>query len=166
MPIFGEYKTVEQISIAEEPRHITTVWKARKSGPPDGQFYAVKCYSPRPGRIATGQPEDARQLDQSLAFLEGIQRLKRARTGGTNCVAAVHAFGTAPEGAWFVTDYCERGTLKEYIDLRGRVDSETLRQVVYSAFTGCLAMRRAAGGKTHGNLKPSNMLLPGKPCPL
>ena len=166
MPIFGEYETVEQISITEEPRHVTTVWMARKSGPPDGRSYAVKCYAPRPGRIATGQPEDALQQDQSLTFLEGTKQLKRARTGGASCLALVHAFGFAPEGAWYVTDYYERGTLKEYIDLQGRVDSEALRQVVYSVTTGCLAMKRLGGGKTHGNLKPSNMLLAGKPCPL
>ena len=166
MPIFGEYETVEQISITEEPRHVTTVWMARKSGPPDGRSYAVKCYAPRPGRVATGQPEDALQQDQSLTFLEGIKQLKRARTGGASCLALVHAFGFAPEGAWYVTDYYERGTLKEYIDLQGWVDSEALRQVVYSVTTGCLAMKRLGGGKTHGNLKPSNMLLAGKPCPL
>ena len=166
MPIFGEYETVEQISITEEPRHVTTVWMARKSGPPDGRSYAVKCYAPRPGRVATGQPEDALQQDQSLTFLEGIKQLKRARTGGASCLALVHAFGFAPEGAWYVTDYYERGTLKEYIDLQGWVDSEALRQVVYSVTTGCLAMKQLGGGKTHGNLKPSNMLLAGKPCPL
>jgi sporulation protein YlmC with PRC-barrel domain len=166
MPIFGEYETIEQISITEEPHHVTTVWKARKSGPPDGRLYAVKCYAPRPGRIITGQPEDARQLDRSLTFLEGIKRLKRAHTGGASCVAAVHAFGLASEGTWFVTDYYERGTLKEYIQLQGRMDSEALRQVVYRVITGCLAMQRSGGGKTHGNLKPSNMLLAGKPCSL
>ena len=116
MPIFGEYETVEQISITEESRHVTIVWKARKSGPPDGRFYAVKCYAPRPGRVATGQPEDALQQDQSLTFLEGIKQLKRARTGGASCLALVHAFGFAPEGAWYVTDYYERGSTKLCFD--------------------------------------------------
>jgi sporulation protein YlmC with PRC-barrel domain len=166
MPIFGEYETVEQISVTEEPRLVTTVWKARKSGGTDGRWYVIKCYASLPGRITSGQPQDVLQQDWSLNFLEGIKRLKRARTGEASCLAPVHAFGLTPEGAWFATDYYERRTLKEYIDLRGRVDSEALRQVLYRVITGCLAIKQSGEGKTHGNLKPSNVLLAGKPCPL
>jgi sporulation protein YlmC with PRC-barrel domain/serine/threonine protein kinase len=164
MPHFGEYETVEQISISEEPRHVTTVWKALKSGPPDGRVYAIKCYAPRPGRITTGQPEEALQQDRALSFLEGIKQLKKAHQEGAG-VVPLHAFGLAPEGAWYVTDYYQRGTLKEYIDRKGSVDSETLRHVVYSVVAACQALQRSRG-RSHGNLKPSNVLLAGNPRPL
>ena len=165
MPQFGEYETVEQISIVEESRHVTTVWKARKTGPPDGRLYFVKCYSPRRDRITSGQPDEMLQRDRALNFLEGIKQLKKTQHEGGG-VAAVHALGLTPEGAWFVTDYYGRGTLKDYIDRKGDVDSAALRHVVYSVVAGCLALKRSRGGKSHGNLKPSNVLLAGKPCPL
>ncbi len=166
MPLFGEFETVQQISITEEPRFVTTVWKARKSGGTDGRFYVIKCYAPRPGRMTPGQPQEVLEQDWSLSFLDGIKRLKRAHAGDASCLAPVHAFGVTPEGAWFATDYYERSTLKEYIDLLGRVNSEALRQVVCSVVTGCLAIKHSSEGKAHGNLKPSNVLLAGKPCPL
>jgi tetratricopeptide (TPR) repeat protein len=166
MPRFGEYETIEQLSVAEEPHHFTTVWKGRRSGASDGSFYAVKCYAPRPDRIGTGQPKDAPEQDRALSFLDGIKRLKKAYYGEGGCVAPVHAFGLAPEGAWFATDFYERGTLKGYIDRQGRVDEEALRHVVRSVVTGCLALKRSCGGQSHGNLKPSNILLAGRQGPL
>jgi sporulation protein YlmC with PRC-barrel domain len=164
MPQFGEYETVEQVSIIEDPRFVTTVWKAWKTGVRD-RLCAVKCYAPRRGRTPAPQPDDKLQQDHGLTYIEGIKQLKKAQSEG-GPLTPVHAFGLAPEGAWYVTDYCDRGTLREYIDRKGDVDHPTLRYVVYRIVTGCLALRRARGGKSHGNLKLTNVLLSGPPNPL
>ena len=163
MPVFGEYETFgEPIAVTEERGHTSTVWQARLSGSKDGKAFAIKCYLPRPRRPKPGEPEDTLDKDRGLEFLEAIKQLKKAHTDGGRCLSSIHAFGIAPEGAWYVTDFYPGKTLKELIIRRGKVDSAALRHVVRSVVTACLALKRSRG-YSHGNLKPANVFLVGSP---
>src|SRR5437773_3010428 len=166
MPTFGDYETVgEPVATRNERGHVSTVWQARKSGASGGRLYAIKCYAPRRRKPKEGQPEDALDEDRVLEFLEGIKQLKKAHSEGGRCLPPIHAFGIADTGAWYVTDFYPRNTLKACIGRRGGVDSAAVRQVVYSVVTGCLALKRSRG-YSHGNLKSGNVFLVGKPRPL
>jgi len=161
MPFFGEYETVgEPMAVAKESGHVTTVWKARKCGTTGaGVDYVVKIYAPH-RKSACGQSEDKLDRDRGLEFLEGVKQLKQAAVGGARCLTLIHAFGTSNEGAWYVTDYFQRGSLAGYIG-RVKVDANALRQIVRCLVTGCLDLKRLRG-ISHGNLKPSNVLLVGQ----
>jgi hypothetical protein len=167
MPRFSEYETVEQLSIAEDPGYWATIWTARKSESRDRRLYILKSYASRHQPMAERRPEEPLPSNPALGFLEGIKALKEAAGKGGRCLAPIHGFGLTPEGAWYVTDFYERKTLKEYIARRGRVDGAALRQIVHSVVTGCLALKAVRPfGAGHGNLKPSNVLLAGQPRPL
>ena len=164
MPIFGEYQTVgEPISVSDERGHISTVWQARKSGG-DNRLYAVKCYAPRTREGKATQTDDL-DKDRGIEFLEAIKQLKKAQSDGGRCLCPVHAMGIAPEGAWYVMDFYPGRTLRTWITNRGNVDTEGLKQVVYSCVVGCLALKKSRG-YSHGNLKSTNVFLVGSPKPL
>src|ERR1041385_2720068 len=164
MPIFGEYETLgEPVAISEERGHVSTVWQARKTGG-DNRLYAVKCYAPRARQPKPGE-EGELDKDRGIEFLEAIKQLKKAQSEGGRCLCPVHALGIAPEGAWYVTDFYPGRTLREWISKRGRVDSDAIKQVVYSCAVGCLALKRSRG-YSHGNLKATNVFLVGTPRPL
>ncbi|HKI71001.1 MAG TPA: hypothetical protein VKA81_01375, partial [Verrucomicrobiae bacterium] len=167
MPTFGDYETVgEPVATRDERGHVSTVWQARKSGASGGGLYAIKCYAPHRRKPKEGQPEDALDKDRGREFLEGIKQLKKARSEGGRYLPPIHAFGIADTGAWYVTDFYPRDTLKAWIALRGGVDSAAVvRHVIYSIVTGCLALKRSRG-YSHGNLKSGNVFLVGKPRPL
>src|SRR5438132_3848687 len=167
MPTFGDYETVgEPVATKDERGHVSTVWQARKSGASGGGLYAIKCYAPHRRKPKEGQPEDALDKDRGLEFLEGIKQLKKARSEGGRYLPPIHAFGIADTGAWYVTDFYPRNTLKAWIARRGGVDSAAaVRHVIYSIVTGCLALKRSRG-YSHGNLKSGNVFLVGKPRPL
>src|SRR5262249_8973006 len=144
--------------------HVTTVWKARKGDGGDSRFYAVKCYSPPARQKKSGQAEEVLEQDAALAFLAAVKDLDQAGKKGGRCLARIYAFGPSPEGAWYVTDFCESRSLREFIDKRGAVDDAMLRHIVHSVAVACLALRRVRPHQcSHGNLKPSNVLLAGKP---
>lgn len=166
MPTFGDFETIgEPVSVAELSGHVSTVWRARKVGSDSDATHAIKCFAPHRRKTGEGETEDALDKDRGLEFLEGVKQLKKAEADGGRCLCPIHAFGFADEGAWYVTDFYPRGTLKAWIARRGSVDNAALRQVVSSIVTGCLALKRARG-YSHGNLKAANVFLVGKPQPL
>lgn len=166
MPIFGDFETVgEPIAVTEYRHHTTTVWRARKLGSGADPTLAIKCFAPL--RAGAGQDQDEETLakDHALEFLEGVKHLKKAHAEGGRCLCPVHAFGFTDAGPWFVTDFYPRNTLKAWIARRGSMDGPALAQVVRSVCSAGLSLKRARG-YSHGNLKPSNIFLVGKPRPL
>ena len=165
MPVFGEYETNDEpLAVTPTLNQTTTIWLARKSGAQDARQFAVKCLAVhREERSHTS--DETLGADPGLEFIETIKQLKKAQAEGSRNLAPVHAFGTSDMGCWYATDYCARGSLKTWINLRGGVDSDALRQVVSSLAGGCRSLKRICG-RSHGNLKPSNVLLHGKSRPL
>ena len=182
MPTFGEFETFGRPYLESDARsHVTTIWQAHKSGSGE-RLYAVKCYAPRaraaspvasPSGSIDGhapraytarpdQPGGALERDRRLEYLEGVKQIKQAQAGGGQGLAPIYALGTTDTEAWYVTDFYTRKSLHEWIDRKGEVDDAALRHVVSSVVTACLALKRSHGC-THGNLKPSNIFLAGKP---
>ncbi|MBE0542006.1 MAG: tetratricopeptide repeat protein [Verrucomicrobia bacterium] len=163
MPIFGEFETVgESYAVTDKRNHTSTIWQARKIGGADSRLYAVKCFVPRRRQTEQEQPDEALERDRKLEFLEGIKQLKKAHSEGGRALTDVYDFGLSEEGAWYVTDFYPRNALKAWISRRGGVDHAALRHVVYSVVAGCLTLKRSCG-RSHGNLKASNVFLMGKP---
>src|ERR1700722_1952162 len=162
MPVFGDYSTLgESVAVVDEYGHTSTIWQARLGDASDGRLYAIKVYSPRKHGQRETESEGALGHDRRLEFIEGVKELKKAQSKSGYCLAPVHAFGIAPEGAWYVTDFYPR-SLKSLINLKVRADDGALRHLVYDVVTACLAMKRSRGF-SHGNLKTSNIFLVGKP---
>ncbi|HTV39066.1 MAG TPA: tetratricopeptide repeat protein [Candidatus Sulfotelmatobacter sp.] len=165
MPVFGEYETNDEpLAVTPTRNQTTTVWLARKSGAQDARQLAVKSLAiHRDERTHTS--DETLGADPGLEFIETLKQLKKAQSEGCRGFAPVHAFGTSDLGCWYATDFCARGSLKTWINLRGGVDSDALRQVVSSLAEGCRSLKKVCG-RSHGNLKPSNILLHGKSRPL
>jgi tetratricopeptide (TPR) repeat protein len=164
MPAYGDFETVgDPLAVTEELHAVATVWRARRSGGGDRREYALKLYAPKREAAEEPSAEDTRVLhlehDAGLWFAEGIKDLQRAGKHARGCLAKIHALNATGEGVWYVTDFCPR-TLAKFATLRGRVDSEGLRHVVWSVVIGCLALKRARG-YGHGNLKLNNIFLMG-----
>ena len=163
MPTFGEFETVGQpYAVSDVRSHVSTIWQARKTGAGGEPLYVVKCYAPRGRAASPGQPEEALAHDRRLEFLEGIKQIKKAQSEGGRGLAPIYALGTTDTEAWYVTDFYPRKDLQAWIDRKGEVNGAALRHVVFSVVTACLALKRSRGC-THGNLKPSNIFLAGKP---
>src|SRR5436305_850202 len=115
MPTFGEFETLgEPVTVTEERGHVSQIWQARKIGGAANALYAIKCYTPRARRPKPGQ-EETLEKDRGLEFLDAVKQLKKAHSEGAECLAPIHAFGIAPEGAWYATDFYPGRTLKEWI---------------------------------------------------
>ena len=165
MPTFGDYESVgEPLAVINLQGHISTVWKARKTGAHDGRDFAVKSYAPH-RRSKEGGHEESLDRDRGLEFLEGVKQLKKAQTKGARHLSPIHDLGISSEGAWYVTDYYPRSSLMALIERRAKVDSAALRQIIRCIVSGCLALKESRG-VSHGNLKASNVFLVGKPRPL
>jgi len=163
MPTFGEFETLGRpYAESDVHSHVSTIWQARKSGAAGDRLYAVKCYAPHRRAPSPGQPEEALAHDRRLEFLEGIKQIKKAQSEGGRGLAPIHALGTTATEAWYVTDFYPRKDLQAWIDRKGEVNGAALRHVVSSVVTACLALKRSRGC-SHGNLKPSNIFLAGKP---
>jgi tetratricopeptide (TPR) repeat protein len=165
MPVFGEFESNDEpLAVTPTRNQTTTVWLARKSGAQDGRQFAVKCLAVHRDERTHGIDE-ALGTDPGLEFIETVKQLKKAQAEGCRDFAPILAFGTSDAGSWYATEYCARGSLKSWINLRGGMDSAALRQVVSSLADGCKSLKRICG-RSHGNLKPSNVLLCGKARPL
>ncbi|HEX3625676.1 MAG TPA: tetratricopeptide repeat protein [Verrucomicrobiae bacterium] len=165
MPVFGEYETNDEpLAVTPTRNQTTTVWLARKSGAQDGRQFAVKCLAIHRDE-RTHVSDEALGADPGLEFIETVKQLKKAQSEGSRDFLPILAFGTSDHGSWYATEFCARGSLKTWINLRGGMDSAALRQVVSSIAQGCKSLKRICG-RSHGNLKPSNVLLHGKSRPL
>lgn len=165
MPVFGEYETNDEpLAVTPTRNQTTTVWLARKSGAQDGRQFAIKCLAVHRDE-RTHASDESLGADPGLEFIETVKQLKKAQAEGSRDFLPIHAFGTADSGCWYATEFCARGSLKTWINLRGGVDSAALQRVVSCLAEGCKSLKRICG-RSHGNLKPSNVLLHGKSRPL
>lgn len=94
-------------------------------------------------------------------FLDRAQVQRRVAAAGGAHWAPVYASGFTPEGgAYYITDY-HALTARKLVEGRVALDAAALHAVVSSVTAGLDEIRRIAG-RSHANLKPSNVLLLGK----
>jgi hypothetical protein len=167
MPRFGEFETLgAPVEVTHERSHVATVWQARRAGSGEHHLFAIKVYSARQESAQTAAAEERATADRHRAFLDGVLQLKEVVTTGKNRrLTPIYDLGLSEAGAWYVTDFYPRGSLKAWISRRGGLDSATLKHVLHEVIAGCLALKQMRGSY-HGNLKPANVFLTGKPHPL
>jgi Flp pilus assembly protein TadD len=164
MPRFGDFETIgDPFARHDERGHVTTIWQARREG--DSRLYAVKVYIPLVRPTPAGQASDVLEKDPALDFLEAIKQTKKAQSEGVSGLTPIYDLGRNGTEAWYVTDFYPRNSLKAWIDRRGEVDGAALANIVFRVAAACNGLRRTRG-LSHGNLKPSNVFLVGKPRPL
>lgn len=164
MPSFGEFETVgAPAEVTHERGFVTTIWQARKVGGGENRLFAIKVYSPKQSSM---QSDGAAHAERQRAFLEGARQLQGAGAAGEESrLCPIHDVGLSEEGVWYATDFFRRGSLKTWISRLGEIDSDSLKHVLHEVVSGCLSLH-SARGHGHGNLKPANVLLTGKPRPL
>lgn len=157
MPTFGSYEPISELYLSG----LGVVYTARSTAPgaPE-QPVIVKTCQPDPAII--GEQEALRAI---AAFIGQAQVMQAASKVASGVWAPVHEFGRFQDGtvsgAYYVTDLAQGGSLAKLAAGRVRLDSGTLSGLIEAIVQGLRALRVSAG-RAHGNLKPTNVLLPGR----
>lgn len=156
MPTFGRYETVRELR-----KSVTsTVYVARLRGEPAGpnaERFAVKFV--QADAMSMDTPEE-----QLAPFLRQIAVMQSAGAGW----APIHESGQEGDGAYYVTDLYVTSdnnpqNLETLFERRKlRVDDARLGKVVLN-IVHTLIKLRASKNRSHGNIKPTNILLAEPP---
>jgi tetratricopeptide (TPR) repeat protein len=150
---YGDYEVISELAASRT----TLIYLARRKG----RDYVVKVFR------ACMYAEEERTRHFDLRALEAdlgavfLQRAKLQKDTAEKCrryFAPIHDANRTEEGAWYATDHYPRRSLKHR--LGQAVDVDNLRRLIWTVLQGLLEMRRVAG-RSHGNLKPANILLGG-----
>src|SRR5580700_10967094 len=154
---FGPFEIVREI----ESSAGATVYRARKEGDPKGE-YAIKIFSPE--RLAAEQSSgdisalDPLFKDLGAAFVSSVNLQKKA-ADGSPLFAPILAGGQDERGAWYATRYYA-GSVKRMLELFTALDVPDLFHLLHSVAKAALHLKQTCG-RSHGNLKPSNVLIGG-----
>lgn len=149
MPSFAQYEIVRELYRSG----LYTVATARRAGTTDPEAFAVKeCHA------SAGVLGESRAKAMVHAFLERAEVQRLAAAAGSHW-APIHEAGPSDEGASYATDLYPRSAQKLVVG-RVKLDGKSLGLIVGSVLSGLLELRQA-GGRAHGNLKPSNVLIAG-----
>ena len=163
MPSFGEDETIgDPLTRSGDAAHTRTLWAANRPLSKDGRIYVIKSVESL-GLQPPGQPSGPGPFttDPGAEFFDSVSRLKKAYHRNREVIAPIHGFGTTDAGAWYATDFYPRQSLAEYESSPDDLNDAALQHVVYSVASGCLALQKTTG-RSHGNLKASNVLRGGK----
>jgi hypothetical protein len=160
--MFGSYEPVSELYLSG----LGAVWTARRTG--EGSTgeaaFAVKTCQPDPAIV--GDAEARRAIAEFLGQARVMQDAARVAAG---LWAPVHEFGEfrdgSVSGAYYATDLAASGSAAKLVAGRVKLDARSLAGLLEGVVDGLRALR-ASGGRAHGNLKPTNVLLPGKGGPL
>lgn len=170
MPIYGGYETVAELHRGA----LGAVWSARRAGASEEPVFAIRTCQPD-GAIL-GEVRAAAALEAFLGRAQAQQRaaqsvpLAESRWAQVYEIGRVPATETAPAGVFMVTDLATRGTTERLIAARTQLDGRTLAVIVDGVVAGLRQIASpAGGGRSHGRIEPSNVLLlagtPGQPPP-
>jgi hypothetical protein len=151
--MYGDYEQVSEL--AAKPTAL--IYLARRGG----RNYVLKVFR----SLTPAEEERTEQAESAVPgpslenkFLDGVKVQKKAAEHSRRHFAPVYDAGITEEGAWYATDYYARGSLRRWIGQA--MDAATLRRLVWVILEGLLEMRRITG-RSHGNLKPANILIGG-----
>ncbi len=170
MPTYGGYETVKELHRGA----LGAVWSARRAGTADEPVFAVRVC--QPDVTILSQMRATETLNDFLARARAQQRAAQAAPLVETRWAQVYEVGelapseSASAGAYMVTDLATRGTLESLVAARADIDARTLAAIAEGIVTGLVQIQSSAGGgRGHGALQPSNVLLlagtPGQPLP-
>ena len=126
----------------------------RKDGRPP-QPQVVKIIRPLDDKAASASDDP-----RIAAFLNSAQILKQAQQAYSSNLAPIFEVGVDEIGAWYATKYYP-GSLARVIAHRIQLDLEDFYHLFHSIIRGLWEFKRFAA-RSHGNLKPSNVLLDGR----
>jgi PEGA domain/Sulfatase-modifying factor enzyme 1 len=157
MEIFGPFETGRLLDSGGG----ATVYEAKKEGDRKGR-YAVKVFSLE--HAVEGAPsEEAAELaplfhDIAATFTQRINVQKQAAEG-SGYVAPILGGGQDERGIWYATHFYVR-SIQGMLDRLVVLETPDLHHVVLSVVRAALHFKKACG-RSHGNLKPSNIFLEG-----
>ena len=149
MATFGRFETVREI----HRTGYTTVYTGRSPESTEEQF-AIKVFHPSALLLEGGQAKTEIDL-----FLKGTEAQQKAAAGDAQHWAPIHQHGSTPEGAFYVTEKYEH-SLQQLIDIRLKLISKVLSDIVESVAKGLMELKESCG-RPHGNLKATNVLISG-----
>jgi len=149
MAKFGRFESIREIS----RMGYVTIHSGRMPGDSTGPF-VIKVFQP-PALLL--EEEQARtEID---LFLKSADAQQTVAAGGAQHWAPIHEYGRTPEGAFYVTDKYEHA-LQQFIDVRLKLDGETLGIIVGAVAEGLIELKDSCG-RPHGNLTAANVLIGG-----
>jgi Sulfatase-modifying factor enzyme 1/PEGA domain len=158
MPSYGSYETVREISSSVG----AAVYTARKSGESGEERFAVKVLTKTSFLGAGGGLFGGETASDESRHLEDFQetiRIQKQAAESSSQIAPVFESGTTGEATWAVSRFYPR-TIQKLIQGRVVLNPAALHHIVQSVVRGLLALKRACQ-RSHGNLKPSNILVGG-----
>jgi hypothetical protein len=154
MALFGHYDTKSQL--ASTPN--SSVYRARSTSEP-GDNYVIKVFSSgglhEAGESDTHAPDDA--VSARLLELFSLQQKAAA-----NCPHIAPILGTGKDfrgNAWYATRFYPR-SIQKVIAGRVALNKEAFFHVFTAVAAGLQALKKTCG-RSHGNLKPANVLISG-----
>jgi hypothetical protein len=138
-----------------------TVYEAKKEGDAKGK-YVVKVFSP--DRLVAEEAEQVRSeldplfKDLGASFTTRVNLQKKAAEGSRN-FAPILAAGHDERGAWYATNFYAR-SVKGMLERIVALEAPDLFHVLHSVVRAALHLKKTCG-RSHGNLKASNVFIEG-----
>lgn len=152
--MFGDYELAGEI----HARPDVTVYRARRRG----RDYVIKVCCPLKSPEDVPPADSPRRtlgVDPKLQFLNAVKLQEEAINAGSRRFAPIYDGGSTPDGrAWYATAFYARGSLRRWVASGMEVEEASLRWVVNNVLRGLLDLKRATG-RSHGNLKLTNILM-------
>jgi hypothetical protein len=157
MTIYGQFEIGELI----DSRGSKSVFHARRHSGGGGDFI-VKVLAYHSRRNSPGGASAMDHERRCSEFLAAARLQEKAVRAGVRHFAPIHDSGCMDRRAWYATDYYPRSTLKRWVKKGVPLAARDLRSVLARLVEGLLDLQRLEG-RSHGNLRPSKILLGGKP---
>ena len=153
MARWGAYETVREIS--QHP--LGAVWIAHASGSVTdaADRYVIKTTE---SSWQLGDPE--REAAETQLFVDAATEQKRLFDAGAKRLVKVHDVGREEAGAYAAYDFLPRSA-QRFILGKVKLETRAIRAIVEGVVDGLIQLRELGGGRAHGDLKPSNVLLSG-----
>jgi hypothetical protein len=159
MPEFGQFQILEPLKLTDHG----SVNVATRIGEGERR-YALKVY-PVPAEAVHGAPstgDDEEEISphwEAQYFLDHARVQQKLIAGGAAHWAAVYDLGMTPAGAYVVLDYCPR-SVQTLLDEKAQLTPAELHALAAGVLAGLQELKRLRG-RSHGDLKPANVLLDG-----
>jgi hypothetical protein len=153
MAVYGRFEAVEELA-SSGPFALFSAREQGQSGPP---LYAIKIY-----RTADTFADEEVVQQEAAAFLEAAQLQASLPSGpaggGEGHWAPIHESGRTAEAVFYVTDLYPT-TVQRMIDSRRELDARSIAHIIDGVVCALTELAERAGGRGHGELKPSNVLV-------
>jgi|GEM_PF-4125602 len=149
MPAFGRFVTATELASSG----LYTLWSARLADAKGEAAFAIRSF-----RIEDDFADPEVLEEQARRFIASAElQRKLSEAGGTgeSRWAKIHELGKTTSHAYYVTDLFPISG-KRLIDARRSLSGEQIVGIARSVAAGLAAM----GGRAHGDLRPSNVMIP------